>query len=78
MDDLKNLKRSFKTLSEFYSEDDQRKAYVLKDDKGVAVSFCEKDEHGRMRYRRQVDTSNHSLRYAEDAAENWVTYVIRD
>ncbi len=61
------------TLTTFYSDDGKREASVVRADSGLHVEVYELDALVRI-----IDVSTHSENYAEDAAENWVTYVIRN
>lgn len=54
-------------VSKYYSDNGKLSAEVIKTEKGYMVELYEKS-----RYIRTVDVSNHSLSYAEDAAENYV------
>jgi hypothetical protein len=38
----------------------------------------ERNDQEKLVQVHKVDVSKHSENYAEDAAENWVTYVIRN
>ena len=70
---------SFSILSEYYSDDGERKAYLIDDQASgkLQVNCFVKTESG-MLLDRVLDVSGHSVCYGEDAAENWVTYVIRN
>jgi hypothetical protein len=37
----------------------------------------QRNDQEKLEHIHKVDVSGHSENYAEDAAENWVTYVIR-
>lgn len=54
-------------LSSFYSLDHKRRAEIIKCDNGYHVRLYINDILEEVR-----DVSNHSLRYAEDCAENFV------
>lgn len=60
-----------KVLTEIYSVDNARKALVSKDDKGYFVQFWEDGKFVELR-----ELYDHSIHYAEDAADNWVRYII--
>ena len=61
------------TLTTFFSDDNKREACVVRAESGLQVEVYELDALVRI-----IDVSNHSEYYAEDVAENWVTYVIRN
>ena len=61
------------TLTTFFSEDGRREAHVVRAESGLHVEVYELEALVRI-----IDVSNHSEYYAEDTAENWVTYIIKD
>ncbi len=62
-----------KFLSEYYSDDEKRKAVVVAGPNGERwVELWQESIKVETR-----DVSAHSLGYAEDCADNWVTGVIR-
>lgn len=63
-----------KQLSTYWGDDkySNRRAEVCRDDKGFFVQFFKDDQF--IEFRTLYD---HSERYAEDAAENWVIGVIQ-
>lgn len=65
------------TLTTFFSQDGQREAHVVRAESGLHVEAYEFTSH-EMALVRIIDVSTHSEYYAEDTAENWVTYVIRN
>ena len=75
--ELESIRDSYQILHQFYSDDDQRKAYVIKDEKGFQVTCYKLNQAGVMICDRIIDVSDRSQYYAEDTAENWVTYVIK-
>lgn len=54
-------------ISNYYSDNGKREAVIIKTEKGFSVELYEKSK-----YIKTVDLSGHSLRYVEDAAENYV------
>lgn len=50
-----------------------RQAKVYRDDEGY---FVEVYQHGEPV--RQIDVREHSIHYAEDAADNWVSGIIKE
>jgi len=71
---------SFSILSEYYSDDGERKAYLIDDSSSnmLIVNCFSKNDGGQFALDRTIDVTGHSVCYGEDAAENWVTYVIRN
>jgi hypothetical protein len=61
-----------------FSEDGKREACVVREGNKLLVDMFERNDQEKLEHKHQVDVSNHSEHYAEDAAENWVTYVIRN
>ena len=63
-----------KQLSTYWGDGEYsgRRAEVCRDDKGFFVQFFKNDQF--IEFRTLYD---HSERYAEDAAENWVIGVIK-
>jgi hypothetical protein len=61
-----------------FSEDGMREAHVIKVGKQLMVDMFERNEQEKLESVRCVDVTGHHVNYAEDAAENWVTYVIRN
>lgn len=59
-------------VGEFNNE--QRRAEITKDANGGYLVDCYVDDV----FKRTIDVSAHSLRYAEDTAENWVTGIIEE
>lgn len=59
-----------KVLSEMYSDDMTRRARVAKDDQGYLVELWENSKFVEKR-----PLYDHSIQYAEDAAENWVRFI---
>jgi hypothetical protein len=74
---IKGIRESYDIVSEYYSDDDQRKAYVIEDQRGFEVTCWTLNDHGTMLCDRVIKLPTHSLFYAQDTAENWVTYVIK-
>jgi len=73
-----SIKDSFSILSEYYSDDGERKAYLIDDQvSNQRTVHCYCDSKSGMLLDRIIDVTGHSVCYGEDAAENWVTYVIR-
>ena len=62
----------------FCSKDGKREAHVVMHATGLWVDLFERNEQEKLEQRHKIDVSDHSIHYAEDTAENWVTYVIRD
>jgi hypothetical protein len=69
---------SSQIVQEFFGDDGQRKAYIIKDDQGFKVSCYELNEDKVMTMNRLINLPTKSLYYAQDTAENWVTYIIRN
>ena len=64
-------------LTRMYSEDGKREAHVVRHTTGLWVDMFERNDQEKLVQVHKVDVTEHSEHYAEDAAENWVTYVIR-
>ena len=52
---------------------DNRKAIISENGNKYFVDLYLEDMH-----QRTIDTSEYTLRYAEDTAENWVTGIIKE
>ena len=65
-------------VTRMFSEDGMREAHVIRVGKQLLVDMFERNEQEKLESVRVVDVTGHSEYYAEDAAENWVTYVIRN
>jgi len=65
-------------LTTMFSDDGKREARVFRDDSGLFVNMFQRNDQEKLELIHKVDVSTHSENYAEDAAENWVTYVIRN
>lgn len=65
-------------LKTFYSVDGKRKAQIIQYTTGVWIDMFEQNDQNELEQLHKVDVSNYSNWYAEDAAENWVTYIIRN
>ena len=65
-------KEDDRILSEFCSEDFVRRSHVIYMNDRLIVRCYEYEE-----LVKNVDCTNHSLRYAEDAAENFVLGVMK-
>lgn len=70
-------KDRMKELSSFYSDDGNREAYVIwdryKKKYSVMMITC---EGKNFNVKEMRSMGNHSERYAEDCAENWVMGII--
>jgi hypothetical protein len=64
--------KSLTTLSEFWSDDKSKTATIILDNGAYGVEFYENNE--LIEYRT---FPNKSLRYAEDAAENFTLGILR-
>ncbi len=64
-------------LTKMFSEDGLREAHVVNHTTGMWVDMYELDKHEELVLRHKVSMEGHNVNYAEDAAEDWVTYVIR-
>jgi hypothetical protein len=64
--------KSLTTLSEFWSDDKSKTATIILDNGAYGVEFYENNE--LIEYRT---FPNKSLRYAEDAAENFALGILR-
>lgn len=58
-------------ISRYYSENGKKESIVILTEKGYMVELYEKS-----RYMKTIDVSSHSLRYAEDTAENYVLDIL--
>ena len=70
-------KDRMKELSSFYSDDGNREAYVIWDrykKKYIVMMITCEGKNFNVKEMRSM--SNHSERYAEDCAENWVMGII--
>ena len=67
-----------KILTKLYSDDGMREAHVVRYTTGLWVDMFELNEEKELVQRHKVSMEGHHENYAEDAAENWVTYVIRN
>ena len=65
-------------LTRMYSDDGLREAHVVRHTTGLWVDMFERNDQEKLVQVHKVDVTEHSENYAEDAAENWVTYVIRN
>jgi len=65
-------------LTRMYSLNGLREAHVVKHTTGLWVDMFERDGQEKLEQRHKVSMEGHSERYAEDAAENWVLYVIKN
>ena len=64
-------------LTRMYSDDGMREAHVVRHTTGLWVDMFERNDQEKLVQVHKVDVTEHSECYAEDAAENWVSYVIR-
>jgi len=64
--------KKYTTLNEFWSDDKSKTATIILDDNTYGVEFYENNE--LIEYRK---FPNKSLRYAEDAAENFTLGILR-
>jgi hypothetical protein len=67
-----------KVLTTMFSEDGKREAQVFSNESGLFVNMFQRNEQEKLELIHKLDVSDHSEYYAEDAAENWVTYIIRN
>jgi hypothetical protein len=67
-----------KVLTTMFSEDGKREAQVFINEGGLFVNMFQRNEQEKLELIHKLDVSDHSEYYAEDAAENWVTYIIRN
>ena len=65
-------------LTRMFSDDGLREAHVVQYTTGLWVDMFERNDQEKLEQRHKVSMEGHSEHYAEDAAENWVTYVIRN
>jgi hypothetical protein len=66
-------------ISEFYGFEDHsdREAYIyLNADDAYVVEMILRDDEEKIIHKEQRDLSGHSIYYAEDCAENWVSGII--
>ena len=64
-------------LTRMFSDDGMREAHVVQHTTGLWVDMFERNDQEKLVQVHKVSMEGHSEYYAEDAAENWVTYVIR-
>jgi hypothetical protein len=76
---VKDIRDSYDIVCEYYSDDGQRKACVIKNDgqQGFEVTCWKLNDNNTMICDRVIKLPTHSLYYAQDTAENWVIYVIK-
>jgi len=72
-----NFSKPTEIVTTMFSEDGQREAHVFRNDESLFVNMFQRNEQEKLEFVHRVDVTGHSVNYAEDAAENWVTYVIR-
>jgi hypothetical protein len=60
-------------ISEFYSEDQTKKAVVVKNDSDYCIDF-----YNNGKYEHSIMYVGRSLRYAEDAAENYALGIFKN
>lgn len=65
-------------LTRMYSDDGKREAHVVRHTTGLWVDMFERNDQEKLVQIHKVDVTERSEYYAEDAAENWVTYIIRN
>ena len=65
-------------LTRMYSEDGLREAHVVQHTTGLWVDMFECNDKEELEQRHKASMEGHNEHYAEDAAENWVMYVIRN
>tara|TARA_R100000951_G_scaffold80805_2_gene68584 strand:+ start:174 stop:401 length:228 start_codon:yes stop_codon:yes gene_type:complete len=65
-------------VTTMFSEDGQREAQVFSNGESLFVNMFQRNEQEKLEFVHRVDVTGHSVNYAEDTAENWVTYVIRN
>lgn len=66
-------------ISEFYGFEDysDREAYIyLNADDAYVVEMILRDDEENIIHKEQRDLAGHSIYYAEDCAENWVSGII--
>lgn len=67
------MTKKITTITKFYSEDRNRYAIVLDVDREYIVDLYESGH-----YVKSVDCSGKSLRWAEDIADNFCQYILKD
>jgi hypothetical protein len=68
-----NKDETMKAINVYHDAKNHRKAIINEDNSKYYVDlYYDNNKH------RTVDVSAHSLRYAEDVAENWTSGLIRD
>jgi hypothetical protein len=72
-----NFSKPTEIVTTMFSEDGQREAQVFRNEESLFVNMFQRNDQEKLEFVRRVDVTGHSVNYAEDAAENWVTYVIR-
>ena len=60
-------------ISEFNSNSTNRSASIVGGNNSLVVNCYEKDA-----FIRAIDVSDHSIYYAEDTAENWISGIIEE
>jgi hypothetical protein len=65
-------------VTTMFSDDGRREAHVVREKDVLSVDMFERDKQERLKLIHTVDVTGHSEYYAEDTAENWVIYVIRN
>ena len=60
-------------ISEYYSDDKTKKAVVIQNDKDYVIDF-----YSNNKYYHSIMYSDRSLRYVEDAAENYVLGIFKN
>jgi hypothetical protein len=65
-------------ITTMFSDDGKREAQVFRNEGGLFVNMFQRNGQEKLELIHKVDVSEHNEYYAEDAAENWVTYVIRN
>lgn len=53
-------------ISHYWSDNGKREARIIRTSRGFIVEVYEQS-----RFIKEIDVTSHSLRYAEDTAENW-------
>lgn len=64
-------------LTRMYSKDGKREAHVVRHTTGLWVDMFERNDQEKLVQVHKASMEGHSEYYAEDTAENWVTYIIR-
>lgn len=62
-------------LSSFYSDDRKKKADIVKNDEGYVVRLYTLGVSSDYILEEVRDVSNHSIHFAEDCAENYVSGI---